>query len=320
MRVALLIFLILASFLCGCSEKLVESGEILRISDMSGKELEIKKAPERVIFLSGESWIYALGIKEKVVAVSDNAKLNPILLELDPEISKIPSVGDMNRVNEEAILFLKPDVIVVWDEPPGYKENAKKLEKLGIPIFRMGYIDKYPEDVCKQAKLLGKIFEVENRAEELCNIIEKKWSDIISKKQEKKTKVLYSFTSPIYIACKNNYAVFIEAAGGEVVYPEHCNSAWIQVSKEWIIEANPEIWIINYYARYNESAILGDPAFSDVEAVKKKAVFKESFLPMQFLEPYFLLTVQQYKSWITGDVDLEKEKKILLKEIYGVKL
>ncbi|MEM4615636.1 MAG: hypothetical protein QXY19_01375 [Archaeoglobaceae archaeon] len=166
MKITLLIFLILACFLCGCSEKLVESSENLKISDMSGKELELKKAPERAIFLSGESWIYALGIKEKVVAVSDNAKMNPILLKLDPGVSKIPSVGDMNRVNE--------------------------------------------------------------------------------------------------------------------------------------------------------SAILGDPAFSNVEAVKRKAVFKESFLPMQFLEPYFLLTVLQYRNWIIGDVDLEEES--LIKEIYRVDL
>ncbi|MDI9610725.1 MAG: hypothetical protein QFX36_05295 [Archaeoglobales archaeon] len=33
-----------------------------------------------------------------------HAKLNPILLKLDPGVSKIPSVGDMNRVNDSAIL------------------------------------------------------------------------------------------------------------------------------------------------------------------------------------------------------------------------
>ncbi|MEM0302204.1 MAG: hypothetical protein QXI54_03420 [Archaeoglobaceae archaeon] len=33
-----------------------------------------------------------------------HAKLNPILLKLDQEVSKISSVGDMSRVNESAIL------------------------------------------------------------------------------------------------------------------------------------------------------------------------------------------------------------------------
>lgn len=310
------IFIILTILLLGCSEKPeIEENRAFKIVDMSGREVEFIESPKKAVFLAGESWIYALGIKEKVVAVSDNAKLNPIILKIDPKISEFQTVGDMNRINEEAIISLNPDVIVVWDEPPGYKENAKKLERLGIPIVRIGYINEYPEDICKQAKLLGKIFNAEKRAEEICNSIEKRWKEISSKREER-VEVIYSFTSPTYIACYNNYALFIEAVGGKIVHPKECNSTWIHVSKEWIVEENPQIWIISYFAKYDENAILRDPAFSDVEAVKRNAVYKESFKPMQFLEPYFLLTMLEYRSWILGDVDLEKEEEELMKEIY----
>lgn len=316
MRRLLLVFLL--ALLLGCVQK-TALNETHKLVDMAGKEVFFNKSPERAVFLAGESWIYALGIKDKVVAVSDTAKRNPIPLKIDPKIAEMPSVGDMSKANDEAILSLNPDVIVVWDEPPGYKETAKRLERLGIPIVRLGYIDSYPDDICQEAFLLGKVFGAEKRAEKVCDFVKKKWNEVIAKKPEKAVKVLYSFTAPTYIACNVStqpYVVFINNVGGEVISPE-CNATWVQVSKEWILEANPEVWIISYYAPYNETAILTDPAFQDVKAVKNGRVYKESYKPLQFLEPYFLLTVYEYSQWINpGSFDIEEEEKELLEQVY----
>lgn len=312
------ILLLALLLLCCVQEKSEERG--FEVTDMAGNKVVLKETPKRAVFLAGESWVYALGIKENVVAVSDLAKRNPIILKIDAEVAKIPSVGDMAKANEEAILSLNPDVIIIWDEPPGYKETAKRLEKLGIPLIRLGYIDSYPDDVCMEAKLLGKIFGKEQRAEELCEFFVMKWREVVSKKQEKDVRVLYSFTSPTYIACNVStqpYVIFIKAVGGEVISPA-CNATWVQVSKEWILQANPEVWIISYYAPYNESAVINDPAFYNLDAVKNGRVYKESYKPLQFLEPYFLLTVYEYASWINpGSFDVAKEEEELLREVYG---
>ena len=298
-------------------QKWLQKEEVkIEIVDMAGNRIILNETPKRAVFLSGESWVYALRIKERVVAFSDLAKTNPIILKIDPNVEKIPSVGDMSKINEEAILALKPDLIVLWDEPPSYAQNAKRLERLGIPIVRLGHIHSYPEDVCREARMLGKIFGAKDRAEKVCEYIKQKWNELEMKKTKKDVKVLYSFITPTYIACNVStqpYVIFINSAGGKVVSPE-CNSTWVQVSKEWIVKENPEIWIISYFAPYTEEDIKSDPAFRDLEAVKRNAVYKESYKPMQFLEPYFLLTVSEYWERINGEKAIDENE--LLSQIY----
>lgn len=321
----LLVFFFCAFFFCsvfsGCVEEKTHQNVSIEVTDMAGRKVVIDHTPERAVFLAGDSWIYALGIKDRVVGVSRTAYKNPIILKVDPDVEKIQSPGDMASVNVEELLKLNPDVIVGWDEPPTYAKTAERLEKLGIPVIILGHIEKYPDDVCREAMLLGKVFGVEDRAKKVCSYIESKWNEITSRKPEEPVKVIYSFLTPTYIACRGSpYAEFIEAVGGQVVAPESCNRTWTEVSKEWIIQQNPEIWIISYYANYNESAILNDPAFSDLAAVKKRAVYKESYNPLQFLEPYFIITVMEYSNWISPRVQfsMSYEENELLREVYGV--
>lgn len=122
-----LIFLVLIVVaLGGCVQPSVQSEEQkpgkFVIEDMTGKKIELEKRPERVVFLAGESWIYALGVKDKVVGVSRTAYTNPILLRIDPKIVEIPSPGDLSSgVNIEELLKMNPDIVIVWDELPPYK-------------------------------------------------------------------------------------------------------------------------------------------------------------------------------------------------------
>lgn len=310
-RYYLMLFLLVTALIC-CLQKSEETKSGIEVFDMSGNRLLINESPKRAIFLSGESWVYALKIRDKVVAFSDLAKKNPVLLKIDPGVANIPSVGDMSKINEEAILSLKPDLIVLWDEPPGYKENAMKLERLGIPIVRIGYIKSYPEDICKQAKLLGTIFDAKERAEKVCSYIKNKWNELEQRKINRDVKVLYSFTTPTYIACnhsKQPYVIFISLAGGKVVSPS-CNATFVQVSKEWILEENPDLWIISYFANYSPEDVKSDPAFKEINAVRNNAVYKESYKPMQFMEPYFLLTLSEYWEWINGQKAIDESELI----------
>lgn len=189
-----------------------------------------------------------------------------------------------------------------------------------MPVFRIGHVDKYPDDICKQARLLGKLFGKEERAEEICDYLTHEWNDIVKKRPAEKKRVLYSFIFVTYVACTDNpYSEWIEAVGGENV--ANCSGVWKSVSKEWIVQQNPEVWLISYYAKYNESTILNDPAFRDVEAVKNGRVYKESYKPLECLEPYFILVVKEYANQIHPEVynyNLTEEEEELLREVYKV--
>ena len=318
-KFAAVLIVLVALLSCCCVSK--ESPEGMELVDMAGNKVVLSETPKRAVFLAGESWIYALGVKDRVIGVSRWAYGNPVILKIDPNIKDIPSPGDMTSVNVEELIKLNPDVVIVWDEPPAYAKTSERIEKLGVPVIRIGHIEKYPDDLCKQAELLGKVFGVEDRAEKVCAYLSKKYEEIKAKAPENRVKVIYSFMSPYQIAAKNNsYSEFIRAVGGENV-GDIFDGIWITVNKEWIIQQNPEVWIISYYAKYDESAILNDPALKDITAVKNKAVHKESYKPLQFLEPYFILTVMEYASWINPEVynfNLTEEEEEFLSEVYGV--
>lgn len=319
-----LITLVLAGCVQPASEEsgkpVIEKSGKFVIEDMTGKKIELEKRPERVVFLAGESWIYALGVKDKVVGVSRLAYTNPVLLKIDPEITEIPSPGDLDSgVNIEELLKMNPDIVIVWDECPPYKKIADRIEEY-VPVFRIGWMREYPDDFCKQARLLGELFGKEDRAEKVCDYITHEWNSIMERRPAEKKRVLFSFISVTWVACTDNpYARYIEAVGGENIV--NCSGVWRGVSREWIIQHNPEVWLISYYAKYNESKILKDPAFGDVEAVKNGRVYKESYKPFEYLEPYFILTLKEYANYIHPEVysyNLAEEEEELLKEVYGV--
>lgn len=319
LKLAAVLLILTVTLSCGCVSK--ESPKGIEVVDMAGKKVILSEMPKRAVFLAGESWIYALGIKDKVAGVSRWAYKNPIILKIDPNVKEIPSPGDMASVNVEELTRLNPDVVIVWDEPPPYAKTSERIEKLGIPVIRVGHIEKYPDDICKEAKLLGKVFGVEDRAEKVCAYLTEKYNEIKARAPEDKVKVIYSFTSPNRIAAKDcSYSEYIKAVGGKNV-GDVFDGVWITVNKEWIIQQNPEVWIVSYYAKYNESAILNDPALRDVTAVKKRAVYKGSYRPLHHLEPYFILTVMEYAKWIRPDVykfNLSEGEKEFLSEVYGV--
>lgn len=86
-------------------------------------------APERIVTLSPAllEWVYALGAGDRVVGVSRYADA--------PEAAKLlPRVGGLADPNAEAILALKPDLVLV--SPVGTNRRVlSQLAGLGLPVF-----------------------------------------------------------------------------------------------------------------------------------------------------------------------------------------
>ncbi|MDK2876709.1 MAG: hypothetical protein PWQ22_1119 [Archaeoglobaceae archaeon] len=87
----LIMALISPAMILICCVQREEEKSGIEITDMAGTKVVLNKTPSRAIFLAGESWVYALKIRDKVVAFSDLAKKNPVLLKIDPGVSDIPS-------------------------------------------------------------------------------------------------------------------------------------------------------------------------------------------------------------------------------------
>ncbi|CAA0109723.1 Vitamin B12-binding protein [Zhongshania aliphaticivorans] len=99
------------------------------VTDDSNAKLCIPSAAQRIIALSPgiTELVYAAGAGDKLVAAVSFSDY--------PEAAQaLPRVGSYNRFDQEAILALKPDLLIGWlsGNP---REQLSQLQSLGMPIY-----------------------------------------------------------------------------------------------------------------------------------------------------------------------------------------
>ena len=99
------------------------------VTDDQGEELCLDRQAKRIATLSpgATELAFAAGAGEKVVAVVNYSDYPEAAL-------KLPLVGNHTRIDLEALLALKPDLVITWrtGNPPAQMEM---LRALGLPMF-----------------------------------------------------------------------------------------------------------------------------------------------------------------------------------------
>ena len=142
--------------------------------------------------------------------------------------------------------------------------------------------DETVEDVYTDIENLGKIFKVEDRAEELIARIRSEISQVqeavknVPEEQRVRAFVLDTFNgNEIYTTSSGLESNLIELAGGENVTKGMSDSRWFNTSVETLVEANPDVIILNDYGTQTIEEKLdflnSNPALQEVEAVKNQA-------------------------------------------------
>jgi iron complex transport system substrate-binding protein len=93
----------------------------------------------------------------------------------------IPFSGSIGKENYETIASTNPDIIIVstrqWGRDSGetYLKSIETMRTLGVPVVVLNQVAKYDGDeteaVYTEVELLGKIFEKEDKAEEIINLL-----------------------------------------------------------------------------------------------------------------------------------------------------
>lgn len=245
------------------------------------------KMPEKVLccHLYAAENMVMLGLADKIVG--RNVPTNPAeapLPELAAQFEKIPEV---ERSNENAVA-IGTDLVI--GQVSAFKDTGwgsyEKFASEGINCLTItGTIveDETVEDVYTDIRNLGKIFKVEDRAEEVIKEIQDKIAAtgeaVKSVKEEDKVKVfvLDSFKgNEIYTTSRGLESNLIELAGGINCTRNMADSRWFNTSVETLVETNPDVIIINDYGSQTveeKMAFLNDnPALADVPAVKNQRI------------------------------------------------
>lgn len=99
------------------------------VKDDLGRDVRLAQAAQRVVSLAPHNTenLFTAGAGEQIVGTVDHSDFPEQALD-------IPRVGNYKQVNIEAVLGLKPDLIVAWASG-NTDESVQRLIDLGIPVF-----------------------------------------------------------------------------------------------------------------------------------------------------------------------------------------
>ena len=252
------------------------------------KEIIVTKSPEKAVTLAQfmTETLLALGLEDKMTGT---ALLNEeILPEYKKAYEKIPELemGEGHSISKESFVATEADFVSGWEQSITEEATGslKELEKRGVvPFVSSGLApDATIESVYNDFILLGKIFEVSERAEKVVAKMKDEVKSIADKTKDIKDRprvLIYdSGEGEAFVGGSGLPNNLIELAGGENIYKD-LGQDYATVSFEDIVQKNPEIIVVTEYY----SGITGDekikflknnPALKDVDAVKNNRIYK----------------------------------------------
>ncbi len=309
MKKILVMLLVAAMFVAGCSVDQVEIKEIIQSEnevqakedshypvsiityDYAGEPVETvyEKAPEKVVavYQGSVETMLRLGLAENVVAAFRLD--NPVDSELEEDFSTLNYIDDVYYPDKEYITMLDPDMILTWgsnfaDAKLGDVDYwiEKDINTYINTNTRIGDYERTLENEYADITNLGKIFDVEDKAQEIVDEMKSEIENTLASIPEG-DKISVAVVEPmegeIYNYDTTSLAGnMVEALGGEIVTPSART-----IGKEDVVSANPDVMFVVYLPNDANSAqevmdaqmnfFLDDPAFSSVNAIANGNVY-----------------------------------------------
>ncbi len=236
-------------------------------------------ACQRIVSLSPSitEIVYALALQEQLVGVTKFCKI-------PPEAAKKPAVGGYLDVDMEAIIRLKPDLVLLRTEHHIARDYLKNFDITLLPVEH-----RTVSGVIESIQMIGRTCGRNQKADRLVESIHQQIKAVTDLTQgvSYRPKVLvtvdrdlrYDSIRQVYIAGQDGvYNWMIEKAGGQNAFTGESLSGFLPVSSEGILRMNPDIIIellpsMHQSGRTEEDAVEDWQKLSDVSAVKNGKIF-----------------------------------------------
>jgi iron complex transport system substrate-binding protein len=229
--------------------------------------------PERIVSLapSVTEILYALGLEDRIAAVTN-------FCDYPPEAKKKPKIGGMSNPSLEAIISIKPDIVVMTtDGNP--KEIEERLKGFGIKtyVFKARQLFELPQGIREMGEALG----VKDEAYKLAGEIEIKFkkSEVRSQKSEVKRKGLFIvWPEPLLVAGPGTAIDDVLQLLGWENIASDTMTKYPKYSIEEVIKRSPDAILIGNSMGVNTKELSKGllKKLNMVEAVKKERVYYTS--------------------------------------------
>ena len=235
------------------------------IIDGLDREILMEKAPQRLISLAPSITenLYALGLGDKVVGVSDYSNY-------PPEAQEKPIIGDALNLNYEQILMLEPDLII--GDAQVVRTFISKLDELGLPVLAINPTN-LPE-LMDALLLLGEATGAQEKALEVVAEMKDKIRYVQStlgdlSEDERPLVFVEIWNEPLMTCGPGSFMQeLIELAGGRNLAAD-APGAWVEYSSELVVERDPDVILLTWPY---EDEVMARSAWQTVKAVKQGRV------------------------------------------------
>ncbi|KPV61385.1 Fe3+-hydroxamate ABC transporter substrate-binding protein [Paenibacillus sp. A3] len=244
-----------------------------------GRTLTFKEAPKRAVSLNQHTTeiMLSLGLEKSMVGTAYMD--DEILPELKEKYAAIPVLAD-KYPSLEVLLGAEPDF--VYGRKSAFAEKGvgtvETLKEKGIePYVAKGTYVPFGtlEDVYEDISNLGRIFNVQAKADALIESMKSKVKEIQAKVgQPEKPLRVFAFDSgqdTAYTAGKSLSTELIQLAGGKNIFDD-VEKGWAKVSWEEVVKRDPEVILIFDYDKPSAAEkikfLQSLPALANVTAIK----------------------------------------------------
>ncbi len=207
----------------------------IEVTDALGRNVKLPSPAKRIVALAPHivENLFSAGAGDNIVGAVDYC-------DYPLSAKKIPRVGAISGFSLEAIVALKPDLVVVWYSGRG-GQYLEKIEQLGLRTYASNpkSLEDIPKTIVDYGKLTGTSHIAEKAAEAFVSNYENLKKDYSHKRE---VPVLYQvWNDPLQtLNGKHIISDVIGLCGGVNVYGEEPSIA-PKISVESVIERNPEV-------------------------------------------------------------------------------
>jgi iron complex transport system substrate-binding protein len=235
--VLLSVLLLLLAACQGGDAKAVPSSAPITLADDAGRTVQLAAPARRVISLvpSVTETIIALGAGDRIVARTE--------YDRDTSLAAVPLVGRGLSPSVEAIIALRPDLVVVWaSDKRG--DLRGQLEKASIPVLALEVQD--TTDAFRVVGLMGDALGRQAAGSTLMDSLRaslKETASIAAKRSRRRVFYVVYNDPPMTAGPGTFIDQLLDIAGADNIFSD-ATSNWPTVSLEEVVKRDPDIVVL----------------------------------------------------------------------------
>ena len=269
---------------------------LFSFSIINAKGVQTKKYNHIVsLTLSGDEMLLGLVSENRIAGLSGKINEDKEISNIVDKAKKFPKVES----NEEVLISLNPDLIIAADW------ITKKIDDIGATIGAKVYYYKTPSNYEEQKKVirgLANLVEEKENGEKIIKNMDdrlKALQNKIAKKYKGGKPRILMYTSFGTTSGKNTtFNDIVKLINGVNVVAEAGVDRFKDISKEKIIELNPDIIIVPIAKKYDNvdkisKLFFEDPSFKNVKAIKNKKVYFMQYKDITPISQYMIDGIEE---------------------------